>query len=89
LDVEANETTRDRNNDLTLSKVEQVFEGYCEKLRERWGTKLSEGRTIKVATKVEEQEDEVKQESTRKEGKEKKKVRFELVEDAEDEGEAE
>ncbi|GAA5969094.1 hypothetical protein JCM3765_003436 [Sporobolomyces pararoseus] len=80
LDVEANETMRDRNNDLTLSKVEEAFDGYCEKLRERWKTTTTR-RLVRLRSEVKEEGSYRAKERSRGGGKEKKKVRFELVEE--------
>ncbi|GAA5915983.1 uncharacterized protein JCM6883_006241 [Sporobolomyces salmoneus] len=80
LDVESNETIRDRNNDLTLSRVEEVFDGYCEKLREKWKTKST--RTSRLRAKDPREGEMGEREGLGlglglgKKGKEKKKVRW-------------
>lgn len=80
MDVEANETMRDRNNDLTLSKVEEAFDGYCEKLRERWGTTTTR-ELVKSRREVADKGGVGAEETSKRSGKEKKRVRFELPEE--------
>lgn len=78
---------RDKNNDLTLAKVEGVFERYCESLRKRWKTQLTRTKKtgiLEVTSTGETTRDgqDVTSESEQpieRIKKEKKKVRFELV----------
>jgi len=58
---------KDLNNDITLSRVEEVFEGYCKALRERWKTRSEVREGIERAKEEKE--------------KGKKRVRFRLEEE--------
>lgn len=65
---------KDLNNDITLSRVEEVFEGYCKALRERWKTRSETRERINGSREEKE--------------KGKKRVRFRLEEEDGGTGEA-
>jgi len=62
---------KDHNNDITLGRVEEVFEGYCKALRERWKTRSEMRENIERGKE--------------KKGKGKKRVRFEIEDEEENE----
>ncbi|GAA6023577.1 hypothetical protein JCM11491_005350 [Sporobolomyces phaffii] len=77
LDVEASETIRDKNNDLTLSRVETAFEGYCRHLNERWGTPPTHAESLKRQREAVEAPPKG-EEAAASGGKPRKTVRFDL-----------